>query len=186
MIGMRDISITRNQRLFDSRSKAAKLPRRERRLSETNTLLKAPHAAEALQVSEILHTDMKVGLSSVEAARRLARYGRNELAKAPPEPWWRRLARQFADLLIWILIAAAIISGALGEWLDAISIQAIVALNGILGFVQEGRAEQALLALRKLSSPHAKAVRDGRSQNVPAEQLVPGDRIDLEPGDRVP
>jgi Ca2+-transporting ATPase len=89
-------------------------------------------------------------------------------------------------LLIWILIAAAIISGLLGERLDAGAILAIVVLNGILGFVQEGRAEQALAALRKLSSPRAKVVRDGRPQNVPAAELVPGDRIDLEAGDRVP
>src|SRR4051794_23183711 len=129
---------------------------------------------------------MKSGLSSAEAARRLARYGRNELARAPPEPWWRRLARQFADLLIWILIGAAIISGALGEGIDAIAILAIVVLNGILGFVQEGRAEQALAALRKLSSPHAKAGRAGKPVNLSANELVPGDRIDLEAGDRVP
>ena len=131
-------------------------------------------------------TDASVGLSTAEAAQRLARYGRNELAQAPREPWWKRLGRQFADLLIWILIAAALVSGALGEWLDAIAILAIVVLNGILGFVQEGRAEQALGALRKMSSPHAKAIRDGRLHNVSAEELVPGDRIDLEPGDRVP
>jgi Ca2+-transporting ATPase len=137
-------------------------------------------------VARSLGTSFDTGLSSGEAAARLARYGRNELAQAPPEPWWRRLARQFADLLIWILIAAAVISGARGEWIDAIAILAIVVLNGILGFVQEGRAEQALAALQKLSSPHAKAVRDGRPQNIPASELVPGDRIDLEPGDRVP
>ena len=142
--------------------------------------------ATADQVIHSLGTDANAGLSAGEAAERLARYGRNELAQAPREPWWTRLGRQFNDLLIWILIAAALISGVLGEWLDAIAILAIVVLNGILGFVQEGRAEQALAALRKMSSPHAKAFRDGRMQNLAAEELVPGDRIDLEPGDRVP
>jgi Ca2+-transporting ATPase len=144
------------------------------------------YAADVEAVVRALGTDPNGGLSAAAAAKRLVRYGRNELAQAPPEPWWRRLLRQFADLLIWVLIAAALVSGALGEWVDAAAILAIVVLNGVLGFVQEGRAEQALAALRKLSSPHAKAVRDGRSQNLPAAELVPGDRIDLEAGDRVP
>jgi Ca2+-transporting ATPase len=138
------------------------------------------------EVVAAMQSDSVAGLSIASAAERLARFGRNELAQTPPEPWWRRLARQFADLLIWILIAAAIISGALGEWVDAIAIIAIVVLNGLLGFFQEGRAEHALAALRKLSSPHAKVIRGGRSHNLPATELVPGDRIDLEPGDRVP
>ncbi len=146
----------------------------------------ASHAVPPEVVIHTLQTDASAGLSGAEAEKRLTRYGRNELAQVPPEPWWHRLARQFADLLIWILIAAAIISGALGEWLDAIAILAIVLLNGVLGFVQEGRAEQTLAALRKLSSPQAKTIRDGRSQNLAAADLVAGDRIDLEPGDRVP
>ena len=145
-----------------------------------------PHAVDAGAVVRTLGTDADSGLTGAAAAERLARYGPNELAQEPPEPWWRRLARQFADLLIWVLIGAAIVSGLLAEWVDAAAILAIVVLNGILGFAQEGRAEHALAALRKLSSPHAKAVRDGRSQNLPAAELVPGDRIDLEAGDRVP
>src|SRR5688500_845967 len=149
-------------------------------------LLKSPHVGAAEDVMRTLGADASAGLTGSVATERLARFGRNELAQAPPEPWWRRLARQFADLLIWILIAAAVISGALGEWLDAVAILAIVVLNGVLGFVQEGRAEQALAALRKLSSPHAKAIRDGRPQNLDAAELVPGDHIDLEAGDRVP
>ena len=148
--------------------------------------LTAAHAMPADEVVRALETDGNTGLPATAAARRLGLYGRNELAQAPPEPWWRRLGRQFTDLLIWVLIGAALISGLLGEWVDAAAILAIVVLNGLLGFVQEGRAEQALAALRKLSSPHAKAVRDGRPQNLPAAELVPGDRIDLEAGDRVP
>src|SRR5688572_18429344 len=150
------------------------------------TLPRAPHALSADEVVRALETDAQAGLTSAAAAARLAQQGRNELVQDPATPWWRRLARQFADLLIWILVAAAVISGVLGEWLDAGAILAIVVLNGVLGFVQEGRAEQALAGLRKLSSPKAKVVRDGRSQNLPAEELVPGDRIDLEAGDRVP
>ena len=144
------------------------------------------HALSAEAVARALATDANVGLTAAAAAERLARHGRNELTEAPPEPWWRRLGRQFGDLLIWILIAAAVVSGVLGEWIDAAAILAIVVLNGLLGFFQEGRAEQALAALRKMSSPHAKVVRGGRPQNQPAAELVPGDRIDLEAGDRVP
>src|SRR5688500_15223030 len=156
------------------------------RLSNSEPLLKAPHAVDADEVIRTLGADATAGLQSGTAGERLQRFGRNELAQAPPEPWWRRLARQFTDLLIWVLIAAALVSGLLGEWIDAVAILAIVALNGILGFVQEGRAEQALAALRKMSSPHAKVIRGGRSQNLPADHLVPGDRIDLAQGDRVP
>src|SRR5206468_756766 len=108
-------------------------------LSERYSLPKPPYAIVADEVIGSLRTDPNAGLSNTQAAERLARVGRNELAQAPPEPWWRRLARQFADLLIWILIAAALVSGALGDWLDAIAILAIVVVNAILGFVQEGR-----------------------------------------------
>ena len=155
-------------------------------LNAARKTCKLPHAVASDDVIRFLDTDPEGGLSSSEADARLARHGHNELAQAPREPWWRRLARQFADLLIWILITAAVISGVLGEWLDAVAILMIVVLNGVLGFVQEGRAEQALAALRKLSSPRAKVIRDGRSQNLAAAELVPGDRIDLEAGDRVP
>ena len=154
--------------------------------SEAPRSTSPPHATPVERVIEALGTDAAAGLSSGAASERLARHGRNELAQAPPEPWWRRLARQFTDLLIWILIAASIVSGILGEWADAAAILAIVILNGLIGFFQEGRAEQALAALRKMSSPHAKVMRDGRLQNLAAAELVPGDRVDLEAGDRIP
>jgi P-type Ca2+ transporter type 2C len=155
-------------------------------MTETHQSSNMPYTLATEEVIQALGTDANIGLTDAVAAERLARSGKNELAQAPPEPWWRRLARQFTDLLIWILIAAAIISGSLGEWLDAVAILAIVALNGMLGYVQEGRAEQALAALRKLSSHHAKVIRDGRLQSLAASALVPGDRINLEAGDRVP
>ena len=123
------------------------------------------------QVVRALETDFGVGLDGAEAARRLARHGRNELAQAPPEPWWRRFARQFSDLLIGILIAAAVISGLLGEWVDTLAILAIVLLNGVLGFLQEERAEQALAALQRALGPAGQ----GRPRRA-ARRTVPAAR----------
>lgn len=152
-------------------------------LSNTAAL---PHTQSEAEALLAYHSDAETGLSDAVAAERHLKYGCNELAMAPLEPWWKRFGRQFADLLIWILICAALISGALGEWVDAIAILAIVVLNGLLGFIQEGRADEALRALRNLSSPQAKVIREGKLRNIPAKDLVPGDRIELETGDRVP
>ncbi|AFL87427.1 cation transport ATPase [Terriglobus roseus DSM 18391] len=146
----------------------------------------SPHTQSEAEILRTYHSDEEKGLTNAQVAERSLKYGSNELAVAPSEPWWKRFGRQFADLLIWILIAAALISGALGEWVDAIAILAIVLLNGLLGFVQEGRADDALVALRKLSSPQARVIREGKLTSVSAKTLVPGDRIELETGDRVP
>ncbi|TXT22120.1 MAG: cation transport ATPase [Planctomycetota bacterium] len=116
----------------------------------------------------------------------LTRIGWNSLAEAPPVPRWKKLIGQFKELVIWILIVAAIISGAMGEWADAAAILAIVIVNGIIGYLQEEKAGRALAALQKLSSPMAKVIRDGTLQSVPARELVPGDRIELEAGDNIP
>jgi len=107
------------------------------------------------------------------------------LAETPPIPTWQKLLAQFKDLVIWILLVAAIVSGVLGEWIDAIAILAIVLLNGMIGYFQEERAEQALAALQKLSSPMAKVLRGGLFKPLPAIELVPGDIIDVEAGDSI-
>ena len=146
----------------------------------------SPHTQSEAEVLLAYRSDAEIGLSDAVAAERLLKCGSNELAMVPRESWWKRFGRQFADLLIWILICAALISGVLGEWVDAIAILAIVLLNGLLGFVQEGRADDALLALRNLSSPQARVIREGQLRNIAAKDLVPGDRIELETGDRVP
>ncbi|MBX7168968.1 MAG: cation-translocating P-type ATPase [Pirellulales bacterium] len=146
----------------------------------------AVHTLTAERVAAALASDLEHGLATGEAQARLARHGTNELASAPPDPWWRKLLAQFRELVVLLLIAAAIISGALGEWVDTLAILTIVLLNGLLGFFQEARAERALSALQKLSSPVAKVVRDGRLQTVAARELVPGDRVELEAGDYVP
>ncbi|MEX0702593.1 MAG: cation-translocating P-type ATPase [Planctomycetales bacterium] len=145
-----------------------------------------PYSLAASEVVALLGVDQERGLSEREALERSERFGPNRLAEAPAVPIWRKLANQFRDLMIWILVVAAVISGALGEWIDSVAILAIVLLNGVIGFFQEERAGRALAALQKLSAPIAKAVRDGLPRMLPAGELVPGDVIELEAGDNIP
>jgi Ca2+-transporting ATPase len=126
------------------------------------------------------------GLSTAEAGRRLAQFGRNELAHAPPPPPWRTFVAQFRSEVVWLLVIAAVISGAMGEWIDAAAILAIVLLNGVLGFLQEDKARRALEALAKLSAPLARVLRDGKLESLPGRELVPGDVLRIEAGDYVP
>ena len=133
-----------------------------------------------------LGSDVKNGLSHEEAERRLAANGPNALQAGSRSPWWMRFASQFFSLMIGLLVAAAILSGFLGDWVDAVAILAIVAINAFLGFFQEERAEKAMEALSRLSAPQAKVKRAGEIVAVGAERLVVGDIILLEAGDRVP
>lgn len=126
------------------------------------------------------------GLSHDAAAARLQTHGFNELPSEPPVPLWRRVVSQFTDLVVWLLIVAAAISGMLGEWIDTAAILAIVTLNGLLGFFQEERAQRALVALANMSAPTARVRRGGKVHVVPAREIVPGDILELEAGDRVP
>ena len=126
------------------------------------------------------------GLTEAEARRRLVRYGPNQLAEAPPPPFWQKLWDQFNNFVVWLLIVAAIISAALGDWVEAAAIMAIVILNAILGIVQESRAEQALAKLRQMASPDAHVIREGRRRAIPAREVVPGDIVLLEAGNYVP
>ncbi len=126
------------------------------------------------------------GLSSEEAARRLAVHGRNALPAPPRRSAWRRLAAQFDNVLIHVLLASAVVTALLGHPIDSAVILLVVAINAIVGFLQEGKAERALEAIRDLLMPHAAAMRDGRRVSVDAATLVPGDIVLLEPGDRVP
>jgi Ca2+-transporting ATPase len=153
---------------------------------ESNVEATAAHHFEPAEVVKRLESDAKSGLSAGQAAERLVRFGNNELTESPPEPIWKKFLGQFNDLIIWILIVAAIISGMMGEWADAAAIIAIVMLNGVLGFIQEEKAERALAALQKLSAPVAKVIRQGLLSSIPARELVPGDRVELEAGDNVP
>jgi len=144
------------------------------------------HALGVAEVAERLGSDATTGLTVAEAARRLEAWGLNAIEESPGDPWWRRLARQFQEVVIAILVVAAIVAGVLGEWADAAAIVAIVLVNGLIGFLQEERAQRALDALRRLSAPNARVVRGGQAVIVPAREIVVGDLITLEAGDHVP
>jgi len=145
------------------------------------------------EVVTALGTDAERGLSAQEAQTRLERVGRNELEAEQPVPTWRKFLAQFQDVLVILLLIATAIS--IGLWLyerdsalpyEGLVIFSIVLLNGILGYVQEARAEQAVAALRAMSAADATVIRDGRRQSVPAIELVPGDLIMIEEGDTIP
>lgn len=126
------------------------------------------------------------GLTEVEAIHRLATHGSNSLPQAAGVHPLRRFLAQFNSALIYFLIAAAIAAGILGHLVDACVIMAVVLVNAIVGFMQEGKAERALSAIRDLISPHANAMRDGARRVLDVDRLVPGDIVLLEAGDRVP
>lgn len=126
------------------------------------------------------------GLTEKEAAERLLKHGRNELQEAKRESNLTKFLRQFKEFMILLLIAAAIVAAFLGEMVDSIMIFAIVLMLGILGFVQEYKAEKAFEALKKLISPKTRVLRDGTIKMVDVHEIVPGDVVLLETGDRIP
>lgn len=126
------------------------------------------------------------GLSTQETENRLGTYGSNELIKGKKRGIFKTFFAQFADVMIWVLLAAAVISILLKEVADSVIILIVVLLNAVLGTVQEMRAEQALAALSAMAAPDAKVRRDDYVQKIPAKQLVPGDIVLLEAGDKVP
>ncbi|TCP63130.1 Ca2+-transporting ATPase [Rhodovulum bhavnagarense] len=130
--------------------------------------------------------DRSLGLTQAEACIRLARVGANRLAEGPRVSPAVIFLRQFAGLLVVILIVAAAIALALGERTDALAIMVVVILNGVLGFVQEWRAETALAALGRMVASVARVRRDGEERQLPAQEIVPGDVVIVETGDRVP
>lgn len=154
--------------------------------AQVDPVVASSFAHDVGQVTEALQADPGQGLSTPEAEARRARFGMNRLPEAEPSPCWLRFLSQFHQLVVYILIAAAIIAVATGEWVDALAILAIVILNGVLGFVQEERAEQALESLKQMSTPTARVRRDGRLSSLPAAELVPGDVVLVEAGDSAP
>ena len=155
----------------------------------------APHRASAEAVVSVLGSDAARGLSRAEARRRLEKYGPNQLKSAPETPWWRHLLEQFQNVLVIILLVATVIS--MIEWLlqdpretalpyEAIVILAIVVLNALLGFFQEARAEKSVRALMALAAPESTVVRDGERDRIAAQEIVPGDIVMVEAGDKIP
>lgn len=144
------------------------------------------HQKEKEEVLSELHTNLETGLRSEEAKKRLTKYGPNRLAGKRKRTIWERVFAQINNVLIYVLIGAAIISGVVGEIADAAIIGLVVVLNAIVGVVQESKAEQALEELKKMATPKAIVKRDGELQEIPSEEVVPGDIIVLDAGRFVP
>ena len=144
------------------------------------------HALPLADLLARLGTDAARGLADGEARRRLARDGENLLVEPAPPPRWRRFLGQFRELVVWVLLAAGMISALIGDWPDAAVIAAIVLVNAGIGFFQEERATRSIAALQRIAAPLAHVVRDGAVTSIPSRGLVVGDRIELEAGDRVP
>ena len=151
-----------------------------------------PSLRDALDVARDLGVDPATGLTSAEAERRLQNDGPNELRAKPPVPLWRKILAQFQDPLIYLLLVAVAISvgawlaeGAAGLPIDALVISAIVLLNGILGFVQERKAETAVAALQSMTAATSTVLRDGELYTVPSREVVRGDILALSEGDAV-
>ncbi|WP_160286901.1 cation-transporting P-type ATPase [Pseudomonas knackmussii] len=126
------------------------------------------------------------GLSPEEAKTRLLREGPNALPTKASDPAWLRFARHFNDVLIYILLAAAVATALMGHWTDTLVILAVAVINAAIGFFQENKAEKSLAALRGMLSSTAHVVRNGRKMEIDASELVPGDLIALRPGDKIP
>ncbi|MFA5389045.1 MAG: calcium-translocating P-type ATPase, SERCA-type [Candidatus Omnitrophota bacterium] len=138
------------------------------------------------EVEKALGVDASIGLSPEEVESRLKKYGLNQLKEKKAINPLEILIDQFKDFIVWVLVGAALVSGFLKEWVDALAIVAIVIVNAILGFIQEYRAEKSLAALKKLSSPNSRVIRGGIRQIVSSHNIVPGDIVELEAGDNIP
>jgi Ca2+-transporting ATPase len=152
-----------------------------------------PYQQSVDEALAALGTDPKRGLTQQEAATRLERFGRNELAAEEPVPAWKKFLAQFKDLLVILLLIATAVSA--GLWLveresalpyEAIAILAVVLLNAVIGYVQESRAESAVAALKQMAAAHANVLRDGERRNIEGTEVVPGDILLIEEGDTIP
>lgn len=153
----------------------------------------APYSRELPELLDELKTDADAGLTDVQAEERIQKYGENKLQEKKKKTNLQRFAEQFKDVMIVILLAAAAVSFAIavhegdgGEFFEPVLILAIVVANAVMGMLQEGKAEKAMDALKSLSAPHAKVMRNGKEELLEASRLVPGDIIRLEAGDFVP
>ena len=143
------------------------------------------YTRQGQEVITYWHTDQYEGLASSEVKNRLKKFGYNEMVEKQRPAWWKRLIAQFQDFMVLVLLAATLISAFLGEYADAVTILIIVIFNAILGFVQEYRAEKSMDALKKMAAPTAHVIRNGILQQIVARELVPGDILVLESGDKI-
>ncbi len=144
------------------------------------------YSLSAEEVIQRLETDSRSGIDDSEGARRLEKYGANRLPSARKRGPVMRFVAQLNNILVYVLIAAGFIKLMMGLWLDASIILGVVVLNALLGFIQEGKAEKSLDSISKMLSPEARTLRGGESRMMPAENLVPGDVVFLESGDKIP
>ncbi|MCZ7628593.1 MAG: cation-transporting P-type ATPase [Microthrixaceae bacterium] len=140
----------------------------------------------SVDVATALGVDPLEGLDASEVSRRTEAFGANQLAEAEPDPAWKRLLAQFRNVLTYVLLGAAVISAAVGDIQDPIVILVVLLINGVFGFIQENRADAAMEALSEMLELVVRVRRDGALREVPASELVPGDVVLLEAGDRVP
>lgn len=141
---------------------------------------------ESTEAALRLQDSSRDGLVQATVAERLARFGPNRLTPPPRNGPLKRFLLQFHNVLIYVLLGAAGVTAALGEWVDTGVILGVVLINGLIGFIQEGKAEKSLDAIRNMLSLHATVIRDGQRQEIAAEDLVPGDVVLLASGDKVP
>lgn len=142
----------------------------------------------SLRLEEVLNqtnSNRREGLSDLEARERLKKLGVNELAEAKGKSALRVFLDQFKDFMVLVLLVATIISGLLGEYVDAVAIIAIVLINGVLGYFQESKAEKSLKALKELAAPYTHVLRDGNWIRIPSKELVVGDVVKFTSGDRI-
>jgi magnesium-transporting ATPase (P-type) len=144
------------------------------------------HALTADEAVGRLKSSVTAGLDEAEATRRQEEYGLNVLPTARKRGPLMRFLQQFNNVLVYVLLAAGFIKLIMSLWLDASIILAVVVINGLLGFLQEGRAEKSLDSIRNMLSPEARTLRNGQTAMIPAEKLVPGDIVFLESGDKIP
>lgn len=144
------------------------------------------HTLSIHETEDYLDTDIDQGLREETAQERIEKYGKNVLPEPKKDPKWLKFLRQFNDVLIYVLLAAAVITAVLGYWYDTIVIALVVLIIGIIGYLQENKAEQALEGIKNMLSPSALVRRDGKRKEIEAEYLVPGDIVYLKPGDKIP
>src|SRR4249920_1919703 len=160
-------------------------------MAETSTAIPAGdqpswYSMSATEVVQRLATDGKNGLNAAEGSRRLQKYGRNQMPEGKKSGPLARFLSQFNNVLVYVLLAAGFTKLMLNLWIDAAIIFGVVILNALLGFFQEGKAEKALESIRNMLSAEARTLRGGETRMIPAEQLVPGDIVLLESGDKIP